>query len=272
MTTFPALSSDGEPTRATLHAYANAVAALPRAHATPHPSWWHISLRVRPDGFVTEAMSLPTGGSAFVRMDPRRHLITLETSTGESRAFPMDADLTATQIGNALIAAGAEFGLGGDYDRAKFENDGSRPYDKTDAQELFDVLVAADAALTAQRNRIAGTVGPIQLWPHGFDLAFEWFGTRSVKSEEGGESIEQPAQLNFGLYPAGDAYFYSNPWPFDVDTLLKVQLPGDARWHTEGWNGSILAYADVVDRADGVDRFLDYVAAVFAAAAPSLTG
>jgi hypothetical protein len=272
MINIPALPTEGEPTRATLHAYAHAVAALPRAHAVPHPSWWHISLKVRPDGFVTEAMSLPAGGAAFVRMDPRKHLITFETSSGESRAFPMNAGLTATQMGDALIAAGIEFGLSGDCDRERFENDDPRPYDETDAQALFQAFVAADALLTVHRNRIGGRVGPIQLWPHGFDLAFEWFGTRSVISDEGGVPVEQPAQLNLGFYPAGDAYFYSNPWPFDADALMKVQLPGNARWHTEGWEGSILAYADAVDRADGVDRFLDYAAAVFAAAAPSLTG
>ena len=71
MSTFPTLPTDGEPTRATLHAYAHAVAALPRAHAAAHPLWWHISLKVRPDGLVTEAMPLPDGGAAFVRMDPR---------------------------------------------------------------------------------------------------------------------------------------------------------------------------------------------------------
>lgn len=272
MSTLPALPSDGEPTRATLHAYALAVAALPRAHAVPHPSWWHASMKVRPDGLVTESMPLPTGGSAFVRMDPRTHLVTFETSSGETEAFPMNAGLTATRMGDALIAAGAEFGLDGDYDRTKYENDDKRPYVERDAQQLFDALVAVDAIFTVQRNLIGGTVGPIQLWPHGFDLAFEWFGTRSVVSDEGGVPVEQPAQLNLGFYPAGDAYFYSNPWPFDADTLLAVQLPGDARWHTDGWEGSILAYADVADRADGIDRLLDYATAVFAAAAPSLTG
>ena len=54
MFAFPPLPIDGEPTRATLHAYAHAVATLPRAHAIAHPLWWHSSLKVRPDGLVTE--------------------------------------------------------------------------------------------------------------------------------------------------------------------------------------------------------------------------
>lgn len=270
MLSIPALPTDGEPTRATLHAYAHAVAALPRAHALAHPSWWHISLKVRPDGLVTDAMPLPAGGSAFIRMDPRTHLVMFETSTGESRAFPMNADLTGTQMGSALIAAGAEFGLAGAYDRARFENDDPRPYNEANALALFQAFVAADAVFTAHRNRIGGMVGPIQLWPHGFDLAFEWFGTRSVVPKDDGASVEQPAQLNLGFYPAGDAYFYSNPWPFEAD-LQEVPLPGGAQWHTDGWDGSILAYTDVADRTDGADQVLAYAKAVYEAAAPRLT-
>lgn len=270
MFTFPALPTDGEPTRSTLHAYAHAMAALPRAHAPAHPLWWHISLKVRPDGLVTESMQLPAGGAAFVRMDPRDALVVFETSGGERRRFPMNAGLTATEMGNALIAAGSEFGLSADYDRSTFENDDPRPYVDADAQEFFEALVAADGALTIRRNRLEGTVGPIQLWPHGFDLAFEWFGTRTVTAAEGEGSNELSAQINLGFYPAGDAYFYSNPWPFEGDVLLDMDLPGSAEWHTEGWEGSILPYNDVVASADGVERFLAYAAAVFDAAAPGL--
>jgi hypothetical protein len=183
----------------------------------------------------------------------------------------MNAGLTATEMGNALIAAGSEFGLVADYDRSKFENDDSRPYDEGVAKELFSVFVAAEGAISMHRNRLTGPVGPIQLWPHGFDLAFEWFGTRTVPAADGAETHDAVAQINLGFYPAGDAYFYSNPWPFEADTLLAVDLPDGAQWHTDGWEGSILPYADVVDRANSADLFLAYAAAVMDAAAPTLT-
>ncbi|MEA3503261.1 MAG: DUF5996 family protein [Actinomycetota bacterium] len=270
MTAFPALPVDFEPTRATLHAYANAVAALPRVHAVAHPKWWHISLKIRPDGLVTEAMPLPEGGAVFVRMDPRNDEIVMEGSNGDRRSFPMDQGLTATEMGDALIGAAAEWGLTGEYNRAKFENDDPRVYDGQHAGELFEVFVTVEAAIAAHRNRIGGEVGPIQLWPHGFDLAFEWFGSKMVPHEEGGEVTELPAQINVGFYPAGDAYFYSNPWPFDRDALLDVELPEGARWNTEGWEGSMFEYADLVGRADGVERLLEHAGIVFDAASPLL--
>ena len=271
MNTFPALPEGRGDTLDSLHAYAHAVAALPRVHAVPHPQWWHISLEVRPDGLATAAMALPAGGSAYVRMDPRLHEVVFETSGGERRVFPMNAGLTAAEMGDALIAAGAEFGLEGDYDRSKFENDGDRPYDGSDAGAIFDAFVAAAGAMSIHRNRIEGTVGPIQLWPHGFDLAFEWYGTRMVEHEENDVTAIAPAQINLGFYPAGDAYFYSNPWPFDGADLLPVELPEGARWNTDGWEGSILPYEAVAGDPDGVDRFLAYARTVFNAAAPLLT-
>jgi len=271
MTVFPSLPEDRRTTLGTLHSYAHAVAALPRIHAVAHPKWWHISLKVRPDGLVTEAMGLPDGGAAYVRMDPRRHEVVLETSGGERRAFAMNAGLTATEMGNALLAAGEEFGLGGDHDRSTFESDDPRPYVEEDAVRIFDAFVAADGALSMHRNRISGAVGPIQLWPHGFDLAFEWYGTRTGAHVEDGVTTEMSAQINLGFYPAGDAYFYSNPWPFDGGDLLASELPGGARWNTDGWEGSMLPYAEVVGSPDGVERFLAYAGAVFDAASPLLT-
>ena len=271
MTAFPALPADFEPTRATLHAYANAVAALPRVHAVPHPKWWHISLKVRPDGLVTEAMPLSAGGAVFVRMDLRNDEIIIESSSGDRRSFPMNTGLTATEVGDALIQAAVGMGLAGEYNRAKFENDDPRPYDGEHATGLFEALVTAEGAIAGQRNRIDGEIGPIQLWPHGFDLAFEWFGTIMVPHEEDGEVAELPAQINLGFYPAGDAYFYSNPWPFDGDALLDVALPEGARWNTEGWEGSILAYADLAGQPDGVERFLEYAGVVFDVSSPLLT-
>lgn len=270
MTAFPALPEDWEPTRATLHAYAHAVSAIPRVHAAPHARWWHISFKADTNGLVTDSFQLPAGGTALVRMDLRSHEIVFVTDGGERRSFSMAEGLTGTEMGDALIKAASEFGLGGEYERDKFQNDDSRAYEPADATAFSEALVVIDRALTTHRNRVAGDVGPVQLWPHGFDIAFEWFGTKTVAHEEDGETVEMPSQINFGLYPAGAPYFYSTPWPFDRDALLAVALPSGARWNTDGWEGSIMEYADVVDRADGVERLLDYFGAVFEAASPLL--
>lgn len=259
-----------EATRATLHAYALAVSALPRAHATPHPRWWHVSLEMTPNGLATEAIALPNGGAATIMMNLTRHDIAFETSDGQRSTFPMTDGLTGTEMGEALIAVASEHGLGEIHDRARFENEDARIYDVTHAEAFLEALQAASNVLEIHRLSLAGDAGPVQLWPHGFDIAFEWFG-KGLKSrgEEAGETA-QTAQINFGFYPAGDAYFYSSPWPFDSDSLLLVDLPSGARWNTDGWDGSMLAYSETVGRSDGVERVLAYMRAVFSSASPAL--
>jgi hypothetical protein len=120
------------------------------------------------------------------------------------------------------------------------------------------------------RSTLPGETSPVQLWPHGFDLAFEWFGSR-IEIYEG---AEYPSQLNLGFSP-GDSddqsYFYSNPWPFEGKILLDKPLPKGASWHTEGWQGTILPYLELVGDSKADQRLLDYAAWVFKLTAPTLS-
>ena len=90
---FPTLSPEFEATRATLHAYAQAVGAVPRSHGIAHPKWWHISLNVRPEGLVTDAVPLPDGGTLALRMALRSHEIVIRASDGSETRLDMTADV-----------------------------------------------------------------------------------------------------------------------------------------------------------------------------------
>lgn len=260
------LPHDWEDTHATLHAYAHGVGSIPRALAIPHPKWWHISLEVRPTGLVTDVMRTDAGGTLLVRMDLRDHRAVVETSHGEKRFVPFDAGLTGTEFGDRLGAAVTEFVAVPPLDRDRYVDDDARHYDPVAATAYFDALVNVAYNLELHRASLAGDVGPVQIWPHGFDIAFEWFGTREVVDKEGGGEAPVPSQINFGFYPAGDPYFYANPWPFQADRLVDQPLPASAGWHTEGWEGSSLQLSAARD----AQQVLDYFAAVFRVAEPTL--
>ena len=204
-------------------------------------------------------------------MDLRNHQIVIESSRGDVTTIPMDDGLTAAAMGDAVLSAVGGLGLAGDYDRSRVDNDDPRPYDPVAATTLFDVLTDVAAVLERHRASLDGPVGPVQLWPHGFDLAVEWYGNRTETYEEHGEPVEYPSQLNLGFYPGGDTYFYSNPWPFEGDTLTAIPLPHGASWHTEGWEGSILPYAALAGDPEGLDKLAEYARAVHQAAAPTLS-
>lgn len=269
---FPSL--DGfEPTRQTLQLYSRVVSAVLRAHAQPHPRWWHISLKVVPDGLVTNDLPLPTGGLLALKMDLRYHQIVLADQGQVKRTFDMALGMPASAMGDAVLSAVAELGLTGPFARDKFESDEARDYDPVQAQRFQDVLVRVDRVFKQHRAGLPGEVGPVQFWSHGFDLSFEWFGSRTQSLEEHGQVQRIPAQLNLGFYP-GDSgnspYFYSNPWPFETEFLLGKPLPAQTRWHTEGWQGTMLPYAALVEDPGAEDRLLAYARAVYELVSPTL--
>jgi len=267
----PPLPEKFEPTRATLHAYAHAVGALPRAHAVAHPKWWHVSLRVTPRGLVTDNMSLPDGGILNVLMDLTAHEVVVSGSDGSETRVSMTGGLTGTEMADRLIGVAAALGLEGEYDREKFENDEPREYEPQVAATYFQALANVSHIFEHHLQSLEGTVSRVQLWPHNFDLACEWFGTRVETYEEDGVTTDHPSQINLGFYAAGRAYFYSNPWPFEADTLMGNELPNGAAWHTEGWEGSILYYDRLAGDPDAATKLLEYARAVYDLAAPTLT-
>jgi hypothetical protein len=265
------VSLDGfELTRQTLHNYANVIGVVSRTHAAFHPQWWHISLRVTERGLKTAVMPLHDGGTFWLEMDLHHHNILLQTSYGGTQAFSMTDGLTGNEMGDAVLTAVTDLSLTGEYAREKFASDEPRPYDPVQADHFFTVLTAVHRIFSDHRATLTGKMGPIQVWPHGFDMAFEWFGTRIESHEEHGKIKEQPAQLNLGFYPGGNPYFYSNPWPFATDRLLNKPLPEGAVWHTEGWQGSMLPYWKLINDPHAESRLRAYAQAVFKLAAPTL--
>jgi hypothetical protein len=269
---FPSLDGFG-PTRKTLHLYAQAMGVIPRAHAIAHPKWWHISLKVRPDGLMTGNLSLPGGGICHLRMALHEHVIVLAASDGRRQTFDMRAGMTGTEMGNAIIHAVGGLGLSSDYSRKRFESDEPREYDAEVVGRYFTAVVNARRTFEKHLAGLDGDTGPVQVWPHGFDLSGEWFGTRIVTEEEHGEKKESPSQLNLGFYPGGnddENYFYSNPFPFEADRLLDKPLPAGARWFTESWQGTLLPYKELLNDPDPEARLLDYAHAVYEIASPTL--
>lgn len=265
MAKLPQITEDMEPTRATLHAYARVVGEVARAHAIAHPKWWHVSLAVRPEGFVTDSIPLSDGGAFGITIDPVSDLMSFRSTDGRQHTIPIDQGMTGSEMGAAVLTAIAEFGLEGPIDESRFAGDEAREYDHATAMRFFSAFTAAASVFERHRVAIGERVGPIQLWPHGFDLAFEWFGTRL---ERHGDDL-LPAQINLGFYPAGDPYVYSNPWPFSEE-LTSVPLPDGASWNVEGWQGAKLPYSVVAGAPDGQERILEFARVVHAAAAPGL--
>lgn len=271
--TLPALEGFA-PTRDTLHAYSRILGAVRRAVSEPHPLWWHASLRVYPYGLTTG--TIPEGAAAAerfeLRLDLRRHQLEIEAGGGVA-GLRLGAGWTASELARRTLAHLAEAGITPEVESGRYADEEARTYDPAVATAYLEALLAVEACYRRTAGELVGQTGPVQLWPHHFDLAFEWFGTRTETYEEGGETKRARAQIGCGFSP-GDAghpapYFYANPWPFAPE-LATAPLPCGAEWSTEGWQGALLPYAEV--RRRGVDAVRQVILAVHGAAAPGLLG
>lgn len=241
-----------------------------------HPKWWHISLKVQDEGAATDPIPHPTreGVTLQLLMNLKAHAVDISTSDGGSRSVSMAEDLTATEFGDRILTDLGELGIEAEVEREKFEDDSPRSYDKSQAASFAIALVNTDRVLKAHRSSLTGDTGPVQLWPHNFDLAFEWFGTLMVTYEEEEGAKDYPSQINFGFAPGDSsheqAYFYSNPWPFQ-ESLIDSELPSGARWFTESWKGTILPYAEIAGDQEAQHRLDSYFRAVYKLASPLLS-
>lgn len=263
-----------EQTKATLHAYSRVLTAVPRMWLAPHPKWWHISLQVRPDGLVTRELPVPGGRAVRLRMDPEQHRIAVEAEGECVRFWDLRAGMTANELAEDIFRICAYLGISGEAAEATYADGEPRVYDPGAAERFFLSVRNIDRTLNQLRSSLPGDPGPVQLWSHGFDLAFEWFGDRTVRDEKNGRVSEYPSQLNFGWAPGDTShpgpYFYSNPWPFE-DMLVVHPLPEDARWFTDTWKGTLFPYTQLVGDSGAEQRLLTYWLRVFEIARPALT-
>ncbi len=265
---FPPLV-DWTPTRDTLHAYSRVVGAILRAHAEPEPDWSHTSLMLDEDGLVSRAFSTRRG-DVGIRLDLRRHRFELDAPGGVV-SISLDGGLSATELAEEIGRRGEALGVKLAPDPAHYASDRPTGYHSAKAERYLQVLHDVARTFESVRQGFGDDVTELRLWPHHFDLAFEWRGKDvTYESKDGSEKSAQ-ATVTFG-FSTGDeshagAYVYANPWPFDGE-LLGSELPGDARWHTEAWKGSIYPYAAL----DGANEqpLRDYLDTVFQLATPAL--
>lgn len=260
---FPELLPGYTPTLASLHAYARAMEAVPRAHGVPHPRWWHIGLMPGVSALRTAPVALPDGGEFTSVMDLKSLEIVVRAPDEEHR-LSMGAGLTAPEMAERIIVVAMERGLPGPYDRSRFADSAPRQLEPGAVAAYSAAFDAALAVLQHRREMLGDRVSPILMWPHEFDMSFERYGDRTVVEA----GVEYHTQINLGFYPADDPYIYSSPWPFEPG-LVDVPLPHGAVWNTVGWTGARLPYHAVVG-SDGSEVVAEFAAAVFAAAAPGL--
>jgi len=237
--TMPQLPDDWDVTRTTLQAYTHALTAIPRAGGTPDDRWTHVAMKIVPNGLRTAPTPLVDGSDLVATLDLDSHEIVVEAGDDTER-IDMKAGPAPATVGVALLAFAARHGSMIDADGERFSDTDTQIYVPDHASAFLGTAVFVAEAFSEMNESVQGEVTGPHLWPHGFDIATEWFSSERMPYGDSDAS----AQIAVGWYPAGDGYFYANPWPFN-DSWAETPVLEGTSWHLDGWQGAVLDSAGV---------------------------
>ncbi len=256
---FPALDAQSiAATRDALHAYARVLGGWASTCRKKRKHWWHASLRPSLYGLSTGVVY---GAADFaLELDfanAQLHVRTCTTDVTEKLCGQPSRNI-ATLVQDVLVRAGVDGAL------APGENvlsDTEFPdFSATESARLHRALGSVAGAMEDLRAGIREEKSPIQVWPHHFDLSMIWLPGHKVPGQDPADEEHADKQMNFGFTFGDDGipepYFYVTAYPLP-DALPEVELPAGSSWRTEGFDGAVALYADVVAADDPRAYLLD---------------
>jgi hypothetical protein len=270
---FPPLAlSDWQPTRDTVHGYAQVVGAVRGALSARQKHSGHRSLLAAAAGLTTTP--IPLGPLTFeLLLDLSAHRLVITNNQGrlwQQRLRGQSQAALFDEMAGGLSA----LGVSADLDGSQYPN-AAGVYDVAAVERFWQALSQIDQVMKRFKGELRGETSPVQLWPHHMDLAMLWFSGRLVPGHENDKPQSADEQMNFG-FSTGDEglpepYFYITAYPLPAD-LAAAPLPPGAEWQTQGWQGALLRYSQLVAAPDGEDLLLAYFRAVQAAGMKLMRG
>ncbi len=203
--------ADWEPTKQTLHRYAQMMGKVRTALVPFRNHWWHATLLISTHGMTTGPM--PCGElSAEVELDVVDHRLHIRTSEGRSAGFPLrdrfacarfyyDLFAELRAVGVAVEIHPEPFDLG---DSPAFADD--TVHDRYDADAVarwWRILRLTNQALDRFASRFNGKTSPTQLFWHSFDFAHARFSGRRAPAIAGTDPVTAEAYSHGSSPSAG---------------------------------------------------------------------
>jgi hypothetical protein len=264
MPSLPELDSDTfAPTRDALHAHAKVLGAVRRTLTPKQRHWWHISLHMAATGLTTTPITLPDG-SFDLTLNMVEIATVLRTSGGERQQLQLN-ERSPSEHYKILRQVLQPLGAALEADSDGVFADESLAIDGTTARTYLQVLARMDLALKQFAGRLRRGTGPVQLFPHHFDLAVSWFSGRLVPGEDPDDEGSADEQLTFGFAPGDESiqqpYVYATAYP-QPEGWGEFELPSSGRWQTEGFHGAVLDYDALLESTEPEEKVLDFLLTV----------
>jgi len=276
---------DWQPTKETLHRYAQIVGKVRMSLVPFRNHWWHVTLYVSTRGVTTGPM--PYGDlSVEIEFDFVDHRLRVLTSDGREAGFPLRDRTPCAQFYADLFRSLEEVGVHVTINPKPFDLPDSPPfpddlqhdsYDAAAVARWWQILRVTDHTLALFASGFTGKQSPTHLFWHSFDLAHSRYSGRLAPPIEGADPVNAEAYsrevIAFGWWPGDDrttSYpaYYSYTWP-EPDGLTEQPLaPSDAAWQDMGRSSlAVLPYDVVREAADPASTLLGFYESAYEAGA-----
>jgi hypothetical protein len=258
-----------QPTKQTLHRYAQMLGKVRLELVPALNHWWHVTLYVTARGLSTGPMPTGDGRDVEIGLDLLDHSLRVLTSDGAEREFDLthrpacadfysDLFFALEDLGVVVEIYAQPFDLG---DSPAFPEDTVHDsYDAGAVNRFWRILASTQRVLGRLRSGFAGKASPVQLFWHGFDLAHSRYSGRPAPPVEGADPVSAEAYshevIAFGFWPGDERLtpypaFYSYTAPEPEGLAGMALAPEAAVWQDTG-NGSlaVLPYDSVREAAD----------------------
>jgi hypothetical protein len=292
MTRLPPLPyPDWEPTKETLHLWAQIVGKVKLASSPPKNHWWHVPLYVDVHGLTTRLLHGAGGtgsraGTSFeIRFDFVTHRLVVETANSEE-SFPLVDGLSVSAFDEQLHATLGRLGVDVPIVEKPFglpmttpfpEDREHASYDAEAVERFWRVLDWSARVLEEFAGWFCGKQSPVHLFWHSLDLALTRFSGRRAPAMPDADPVTQEAYaaevVSFGFW-TGDAnvhepayYSYTAPEPAGLRDR-QLAPAGHVRWVELGTGSlAILPYEAARASDDPRETLLEFLESAYEAGA-----
>jgi len=272
---------DWEPTKETLHLWAQIVGKVKMGSSPPKNHWWHVPLYVDVRGLTTRLLHSADGTPFEIRFDFVDHRLVVETPRDE-RSFELVDGLAVADFDRNLHGALGELDVtilekpfGVPMTTPFPEDRDHASYDADAVERFWRVLDWSGNVLEEFSGWFCGKQSPVHLFWHSLDLAMTRFGGRAPAIADADPVTREAYShevISFGFW-AGDQnlrepsyYSYTAPEPPGLHD--RPLSPAQAHWGDLG-TGSIALLPYEIVRAASAPRqtLLEFLESAYEAGA-----
>lgn len=208
----------------------------------PEPHYWHVGLEIVGNGLRTQKL-IAEGQEQRCVLDFVNANMNLGTKSWQFADY--DPNGLKRELQNWLAGKGRKKEIA----PIQFSKS-SGSFEPTQAAEFSSAFSwARSIFIDLEPSLGTGSLSPVLLYPHHFDVAFSWFPDNKLQYTMG---------LSTGDETIAEPYFYVTAYP-EPNGFTASKLPTSAFWQSIGFSGAILKYNDAVSAEDPSSAVANYM-------------